>query len=106
MSDEGAPARTRRRSSTVAYFIAFAIAVTTTVAFGWAGFWLGLVVLVFARTAVWGIPLIKLSYRPERRLDSGVESGRDSQPESQLRARPDADEPRTQAQPPERTSHP
>ena len=47
----------------VPYGIALAIFVVAVVFFGWAGFWLGLAVLVLVKVARWGIPLIRLSYQ-------------------------------------------
>jgi fatty acid desaturase len=46
----------------IPYGVALAILVVAVVFFGWAGFWLGLAVLVLVKTACWGVPLIKLSY--------------------------------------------
>ena len=55
------------RPNLIAYGVATAIAIATIVFFGWAGFWLGLVVLVLTKVGTWGVPLIKLSYaqRPD-----------------------------------------
>lgn len=47
----------------VPYGIALVIAVFSIIFFGWAGFWLGLAVVVLVKVARWGVPLIRLSYQ-------------------------------------------
>lgn len=47
----------------VPYGVVLVIAVVSIIFFGWAGFWLGLSVLVLVKVARWGIPLIRLSYQ-------------------------------------------
>lgn len=54
------------------YGVALAITVVATVFFGWAGFWLGVAVIVLVRLWRWGVPLIKLSYAPPP--DAGTEA--------------------------------
>jgi hypothetical protein len=44
------------------YALALAVAITAVVVYGWAGFWLGVGVLVLTRLSVWALPLVKLSY--------------------------------------------
>ena len=47
----------------VPYGIALAVFAVAVIFFGWAGFWLGVAVLVLVRVARWGVPLIRLSYQ-------------------------------------------
>ncbi len=47
------------------YGVALALAITATVFFGWAGFWLGVALLVVAKVGLWAAPLVKLSYRDQ-----------------------------------------
>ena len=47
----------------VPYGIALVIAALSIIFFGWAGFWLGLGVVVLVKVALWGVPLIRLSYQ-------------------------------------------
>jgi len=55
------------RPNLIAYGVATAIAIVAIVFFGWAGLWLGVVVLALTKAGIWGVPLIKLSYarRPD-----------------------------------------
>lgn len=54
--------RRRLRPRLFGYAAALALGVLATVVYGWAGFWLGVGLLVLTRLAVWALPLIKLSY--------------------------------------------
>jgi hypothetical protein len=72
MTEAADDAKKRRRASVsisraqlVVYGVAFALAITATVLFGWAGFWLGLALLVVAKVGLWAAPLVKLSYRDQ-----------------------------------------
>ena len=61
----GRPVRTYLRPGfAVPYGLALAVFIVAVIFFGWAGFWLGLAVLVLVKVARWGLPLIKLSYAP------------------------------------------
>jgi len=51
--------RLRRR---IAYGVALALGIVTTIFFGWYGFWLGLGAVGLVKVAFWAFPLIKLSY--------------------------------------------
>jgi hypothetical protein len=44
------------------YALALAVAIVAVVSYGWAGFWLGVGLLVLTRLMVWALPLVKLSY--------------------------------------------
>jgi hypothetical protein len=48
----------------IPYGVAIALAVVLIAFFGWAGFWLGVAIVVSVRATRWGVPLIKLSYAP------------------------------------------
>ena len=54
--------RRRLRPRVFGYAAALALGVIAAVVYGWAGFWLGVGLLVLTRLAVWALPLIKLSY--------------------------------------------
>lgn len=51
------------RARLIVYGVALVLAITATVFFGWAGFWLGVALVVVAKVGLWAAPLIKLSYR-------------------------------------------
>ncbi len=53
------------RARLIVYGVALALAITATVFFGWAGFWLGVALLVVAKVGLWAAPLVKLSYRDQ-----------------------------------------
>lgn len=53
------------RAQLVVFGVALALAITATVFFGWAGFWLGVALLVVAKVGLWAAPLVKLSYRDQ-----------------------------------------
>jgi hypothetical protein len=52
-----------RPAFAVPYGVALAVFVVAVIFFGWAGFWLGVAVLLRVRVARWGVPLIGLSYQ-------------------------------------------
>ena len=54
--------RRRLRPRLFGYAAALALAIVATTVYGWAGFWLGVGLLVLTRLAVWALPLIRLSY--------------------------------------------
>lgn len=54
------------RARFIVYGLALALAIAATVFFGWAGFWLGVALVLLAKVGVWAVPLIKLSYRRDR----------------------------------------
>jgi hypothetical protein len=62
----GALTKPRRSAHLIAYGVTIALGVVLTIFFGWYGFWLGAGLLVAVRVAIWGIPLIKLSYADEQ----------------------------------------
>jgi fatty acid desaturase len=59
-----------RLSSLVAYAFALAAMAAATVFFGFAGFLLGVAVLLLVAIGIWAAPLIKLSYAEERERPS------------------------------------
>jgi len=72
----------------VPYGIALAVFAVAVIFFGWAGFWLGVAVLVLVRVARWGVPLIRLSYQEPR----------DQEPSHQEMAPPAAEEPTSESE--------
>lgn len=60
------PTISRRRTDLIGYGVTTALGIVLTIFFGWYGFWLAVGLVVAVRVAIWGVPLIKLSYADEQ----------------------------------------